>query len=151
VKTGHASWLAYGFAPTLSFLGSAHQQLSEVVRIGATPTVWNIKAESIMNRRPRMAFAFQGQFDPECEAQMRGFYETLSEKDGRRFAVLQAKLLGYGGITYIAGVLGCSAKTIERGAHELDGLPDDPLAGRIRAVGGGRKKRSRPNPSLSRI
>ena len=96
-----------------------------------------------------MAFVFQGQFDSECEARMRGYYETLSEKDGRRFAVLQAKLLGYGGITYIAGVLGCSAKTIERAANELDGLPDDPVAGRIRAVGGGRKKRSSPNPSWS--
>lgn len=96
-----------------------------------------------------MAFAFHGQFDPESEARLRGYYETLSEKDGRRFAVLQAKLLGYGGITYIAAVLGCSAKTIERAANELDGLPDDPVAGRIRAVGGGRKKRSSPNPSLS--
>ena len=88
-----------------------------------------------------MAFTFKGQFDPESEARMRGYYETLSEKDGRRFAVLQSKLLGYGGITYIAGVLGCSAKTIERAANELDGLPDDPVAGRIRAVGGGRKKK----------
>jgi hypothetical protein len=88
-----------------------------------------------------MAFAFKGQFDRESEARMRGYYETLSEKDGRRFAVLQAKLLGYGGITYIAGVLGCSAKTIERAANELDGLPHDPAEGRIRVPGGGRKKR----------
>ena len=87
-----------------------------------------------------MAFAFQGKVDPENEARMRGYYETLSEKDGRRFAVLQARLLGYGGITCIAGVLGCSAKTIERAANELDGLPNDPAAGRIRAIGGGRKK-----------
>ena len=96
-----------------------------------------------------MAFAFKEQFDPEREGLMRGYYETLSEKDGRRFAVLQARLMGYGGITYIAGVLGCSSKTIERAANELDGLPDDPVAGRIRAVGGGRKKRLSPNPSLS--
>ena len=40
-----------------------------------------------------MAFAFRGQVDPENEARMRGYYETLSEKDGRRFAVLQARLL----------------------------------------------------------
>jgi hypothetical protein len=96
-----------------------------------------------------MAFTFQGQYDPKCEAQMRAYYETLSEKDGRRFAVLQAKLLGYGGITYIAGVLGCSAKTIERATNELDSLPDDPLAGRTRAVGGGRKKRLNPSRSSS--
>ena len=95
-----------------------------------------------------MAFAFQGEYEPEIESRMRAYYQTLSEKDGRRFAVLEAKRLGYGGITYIARVLGCSAKTIERATDELDGLPDDPLAGRIRAPGGGRKKRLHPNPSL---
>ena len=94
-----------------------------------------------------MAFAFKGQYEPEFESRMRAYYETLSEKDRRRFAVLEAKRLGYGGITYIACVLGCSAKTIERAKDELDGLPHDPLAGRIRAPGGGRKKRS--NPSLN--
>jgi hypothetical protein len=123
--------------------------MSEAVRIAETPKEWEIENESIMSRRPRMAFAFSAQFDSESEALMRGYYESLSEKDGRRFAVLQAKLLGYGGITYIAAVLGCSAKTIERAANELDGLPDDPVGGRIRAVGGGRKKRLSPNPSLS--
>ena len=96
-----------------------------------------------------MAFAFKGQFDSEGEARMRSYYETLSEKDGRRFAALQAELLGYGGITYIAGVLGCSAKTIERAANELEGLPHDPAAGRIRVPGGGRKKRLSPSPSWS--
>lgn len=98
-----------------------------------------------------MAFEFTGQYAPDIQARMRAFYETLSEKDRRRFAVLEAKRLGYGGITYIAGVLGCSARTIERAGDELEGLPDDPLAGRIRAPGGGRKKKSRPNPSLSQI
>jgi len=98
-----------------------------------------------------MAFTFQGQYKPEIESRMRAYYETLSEKDGRRFAVLEAKRLGYGGITYIARVLGCSARTIERAANELDGLPDDPLAGRIRAPGGGRKKRSSPSPSWKPI
>ena len=94
-----------------------------------------------------MAFAFKGEYEPVIESRMRAYYQTLSEKDGRRFAVLEAKRLGYGGITYIARVLGCSAKTIERAADELDGLPDDPLVGRIRAAGGGRKKRLHPTPS----
>ena len=79
---------------------------------------------------------------------MRAFYETLSEKDGRRFAVLEAKRLGYGGITYIADVLGCSARTIERAWDELEGLPDDPLVGRIRAPGGGRTKKVESDPEL---
>lgn len=95
-----------------------------------------------------MAFAFTRQYAPEVEGRMRAFYETLSEKDGRRFAVLEAKQLGYGGITYVAGVLGCSARTIERAWNELDGLPNDPAAGRIRVPGGGRKKKLRRNPNL---
>lgn len=98
-----------------------------------------------------MAFAFQGQYAAGIEVQMRAFYETLSEKDRRRFAVLEAKRVGYGGITYIAGVLGCSARTIERAADELEGLPNDPLEGRCRAPGGGRKRRLSPSPSSSQI
>jgi hypothetical protein len=89
-----------------------------------------------------MAFLFTGGYTPEMEALTRAFYETLSEKDARRFAALEAARLGYGGVTYIAGVLGCAARTIERAAEELDNLPVDPVAGRIRAPGGGRKKRS---------
>lgn len=92
-----------------------------------------------------MAFAFTGQYTPAIEARTRAFHETLSEKDGRRFAALEADKLGYGGITYIAGVLGCSARTIERAVEELHNLPNDPAAGRIRAPGGGRKKRLNPS------
>jgi hypothetical protein len=78
------------------------------------------------------------------EARTRAFYETLSEKDARRFAALEAARLGYGGITYLAGVLGCSTRTIERAAEELHNLPNDPAAGRVRVPGGGRKKKSIP-------
>lgn len=98
-----------------------------------------------------MAFTFTRQFTTEIEGRMRAFYETLSEKDGRRFAALEAKRLGYGGITYIAGVLGCSTRTIERAAGELGDLENDPSPGRDRAPGGGRKKRSSPTGSLRQI
>lgn len=79
-------------------------------------------------------------YEPEMEARMRGFYESLSEKDRRRYAALEARRLGHGGIEYVAEVLGCSRRTIERAAHELDQLPDDPVAGWVRRPGGGRKK-----------
>jgi len=88
-----------------------------------------------------MAYEFTGQYTPENEARTRAFYESLSEKDGRRFAALEATRLGYGGITYISSVLGCSDRTIERAIQELNNLPDDPAAGRVRVPGGGRKKR----------
>jgi hypothetical protein len=88
-----------------------------------------------------MAFEFTGQYDSDMEASLLAFFQSLSEKDRRRFAALEAKRLGYGGTAYIAGVLGCSTKTIERAAAELAALPEDPAAGRVRAPGGGRKKR----------
>ncbi len=97
-----------------------------------------------------MAFAFQQWYEPEVERRMRAFGETLSEKDRRRFAALEAVRLGHGGIEYVAGVLGCSTRTIERGVEELDQLPDDPAAGRVRRPGGGRKKRLFPSRNSNR-
>jgi len=85
------------------------------------------------------------------EEQMRDFAATLNEKDRRRFAAVQASQLGHGGITYIANVLGCSTKTIERGIAELGQLKDDPAAGRVRRKGAGRKKRSIPKRRKKKI
>jgi hypothetical protein len=94
-----------------------------------------------------MAFVFQERYEPRVEERMRGFSQTLSEKDRRRFAALEAGRLGRGGVQYIAGVLGCSTRTIIRGDAELNRLPDDPAAERVRRPGGGRKKRSSPSRS----
>jgi hypothetical protein len=80
--------------------------------------------------------------DAANEERLRDYAQTLSEKDRRRFAAVEAAQRGYGGIVYIAGVLGCSTKTVERGLNELDQLQDDPAAGRVRRPGAGRKKRS---------
>jgi hypothetical protein len=98
-----------------------------------------------------MAFAFHGQYPPEVAIQVQGFYETLSEKDQRRYAAVEARRLGHGGIEYVAEVLGCSRRTIERGLNDLDELPHDPAAGRVRRPGGGRKKKSRRNQNSNRI
>lgn len=88
--------------------------------------------------------------DPVIEQKVRDFAQTLSEKDRRRFAAIEAVQRGYGGIVYIAGVLQCSTKTIERGIKELDHLPEDPAAGRVRRPGAGRKKRSHPIPTKNK-
>jgi hypothetical protein len=98
-----------------------------------------------------MAFTFDRQYEPHIEEQMRAFAQTLSEKDLRRYAALEAARLGFGGTEYIAGVLGCSTRTIVRGAAELAQLPGDPAAGRVRRPGGGRKKKSIPSRSSNRI
>jgi hypothetical protein len=93
-----------------------------------------------------MARATLQRFDPSAELLMQHFFQTLSEKDRRRYAAVEAQRIGHGGIEYIAEVLGCSTKTISRGIKELDELPHDPAAGRVRREGAGRKKRSLPIP-----
>jgi hypothetical protein len=93
-----------------------------------------------------MARATLERFDPSAELLMQHFFQTLSEKDQRRYAAVEAQRIGHGGIEYIAEVLGCSTKTISRGIKELDELPHDPAAGRVRREGAGRKKRSLPIP-----
>lgn len=89
----------------------------------------------------------RGAFEPFGEAtekEMRNFFETLSEKDQRRFAAIEARQLGIGGIRYVAEMLGCSTRTISRGIAELADLPHDPAAGRVRRPGAGRKKKLFP-------
>jgi hypothetical protein len=82
--------------------------------------------------------------DSVTERRLRDFAQSLSEKDRRRFAAVEALQRGFGGSAYIARVLGCSTKTIERGIKEIDHLQDDPAAGRVRRPGAGRKKRLNP-------
>ena len=97
-----------------------------------------------------MAFVFDNRFDAAMEQNMQDFFSTLSEKDQRRFAALEARQLGYGGVKYVAEVLNCSRRTIERGLAELDDLTNDPAAGQVRRPGAGRKKRLRRTPKSSR-
>ena len=87
-----------------------------------------------------MAVTVANRLDAENEKRMREFAATLSEKDRRRFAAFEAKQQGYGGIEYIAGIIGCSRRTIERGIEELDNLDQDPAVGQVRRPGAGRKK-----------
>jgi len=97
-----------------------------------------------------MAFSLQRPYDETTERQMRGFYETLSEKDRRRYAAVEAARLGHGGIEYVAGVVGCSRRTIERAQEELERLPEDEAQDRIRRKGAGRKKATEAEPEVER-
>ena len=86
----------------------------------------------------------------EIEVAMRRFYNSLNEKDRRRYAGIEALKLGLGGRHYIARVLGCSRRTVTKGAKEVSGLSGQETEARIRTVrqatpariraaGGGRK------------
>ena len=63
-------------------------------------------------------------YSPEIEHSMRMFHGSLSEKDRRRYAAIEAAKLGHGGTEYISTLLGCDPKTIRQGQHDLDQLPD---------------------------
>ncbi len=71
---------------------------------------------------------------------MKDYYETLSEKDRRRYAGVEALKLGRGGITYIAQLLGIGYKTVLKGMKEVGNLSaQEKRNKRIRKKGGGRK------------
>ena len=78
-------------------------------------------------------------YPKEIEETMRQFYKTLSEKERRRYAAIEASKLGYGGQKYICEILSCDAGTVKRGSKELQEGTDIPQ-GRIRRPGGGCKK-----------
>jgi Rhodopirellula transposase DDE domain len=74
----------------------------------------------------------------EVEQQMRGFYKSLSEKDRRRYAAVEALKLGRGGLSYISQLFGCDDEAMQRGKRELN--DEESLnRKRLRRAGGGRK------------
>ena len=71
------------------------------------------------------------------------FFATLNEKQKRLFAGLQANELGYFGVRQVAQRLGLHPHTIRAGQKELAHCAaTTETSGRIRKVGGGRKKSS---------
>ena len=66
------------------------------------------------------------------------FYNSLSEKDKRRYAAIKILKLPYGGKSYIRDLLNCSFPTIDKGLEEIK---ENELTEtvRIRKPGGGRK------------
>lgn len=61
------------------------------------------------------------------ERAMRYTFVNLNERQRRLYAATEALKLGHGGIAYVAHLLGCHRKTIERGLQEL-AHPGPPVA-----------------------
>jgi len=78
-------------------------------------------------------------YKENIEVSMKQFYESLKERDKRRYAAIESRKLPYGGLTYISRLFECDPKTIRRGLAELDTLDLDST--RTRRPGGGRKKK----------
>ena len=88
-------------------------------------------------------------YPSEIEAEMKKFHQTLSEKDKRRYAAVEALKLGHGGIVYIAKLLGCDRNTVSEGIQELKKMPaDSGTDQRIRSAGGGRKPYTETHPDI---
>ena len=75
-------------------------------------------------------------YAPEIERAMKRLFDSLGEKDRRRYAAVEAAKLGHGGIEYVAHLLGCDPKTIRQGQAELEGT-DDLGSERVRKKGAG--------------
>ncbi len=88
-------------------------------------------------------------YDADTENAMKRFYDSLTEKDKRRYAGVEALKLGRGGQKYIAKILGCSRGTVKKGACEVSELPPQEVDRRIRQAGGGRKKYSEKWPQIN--
>jgi hypothetical protein len=70
------------------------------------------------------------------ERHMVALYDSLSEKDRRRYAAVEAEKLGHGGVQYVADLFGCDPDTIHHGHQDVEQLPGDTAAGRVRKKGG---------------
>jgi len=77
-------------------------------------------------------------YHKDVERFMKRFYDSLSEKDRRAYAAIEAAKLGHGGIKYLAKLFGCDPKTIRHGQQDLEILPPF-IPGKIRKKGAGAK------------
>jgi hypothetical protein len=80
-------------------------------------------------------------YAPQVERHMVALYESLSEKDRRRYAGIEAEKLGHGGIHYVATLFGCDSDTVRRGQEDVSALPADEAENRVRKKGGPKDSR----------
>ena len=71
----------------------------------------------------------------------------LDERGRRRWAAIEARSLGWGGIAAVASATGISDRTIRNGIGELEG-PDDLGDSRQRRPGAGRRSREEEQPEI---
>ena len=76
---------------------------------------------------------------------------VLDERVRRQWAAAEASTHGWGGITTVSAATGLARNTIAAGLRELEHRhehPDEPVATRLRCVGGGRKALTETDPGL---
>jgi hypothetical protein len=88
-------------------------------------------------------------YNSAVEHQMKNFFDSLSEKDRRRYAAVEATKLGHGGQEYVAQLFDIDPKTVRRGLDELNQLPDTHPQ-RVRKKGVDAHAASTSSPTSSR-
>jgi hypothetical protein len=79
-------------------------------------------------------------YSNSIESEMKKFYKSFSQKDKRRYAAIESQKLGWGGISYVMQLLGCSRNTIIKGLEDLEKMDSETLnSSRIRKKKGGKK------------
>jgi hypothetical protein len=120
--------------------------------------VASIEADHLIGGRAAMN-EFAG-YEAVHEEAMRLYYRSLPEDHRRRYAAIEALKIGYGGIAYVARVLGMSRRTIHTGIRELEQMDnDDPNnpqrpsgdPERVRRPGGGRPPITEREPQLKSV
>lgn len=76
------------------------------------------------------------EYSATVERHMVRLYESLSEKDRRRYAAVEAEKLGHGGVQYVADLFDCDPDTVRHGVADMERLPRDEAEGRVRKKGG---------------
>lgn len=84
-------------------------------------------------------------YSREVETRMRLLFDSLSEKDRRRYAAIEALKLGHGGVSYLAKLFDIHRDTIRQGMEDLEVLPNDPAEDRIRKRGAVARMLAAPN------
>ena len=80
----------------------------------------------------------------------RQFCDSLSEKDRRRFAALEAERVGWHGVREVSQFYDIHPHTIRQGTRELaEGFQESP--DRIRKAGGGRKPAEQHYPDIDEV
>lgn len=87
-------------------------------------------------------------YQPDVEQKMRKVFDSLSEKDQRRYAAAEAIKIGHGGTAYVARLFDCSPEKVEHGMRDLEQLPQDAAGQRVRRAGAGRPKIEEQQPQL---
>ena len=63
-------------------------------------------------------------YSSSIESEMKKLYNSLSEKDKRRYAASEEKKMGWGGISYMMQRVGCSRNTIVQEIKDLEKIDE---------------------------